>query len=124
VFSAIPSVKDTAAWPSETNIFYIPLKENNAYRLIADLMHQRSILALFDPIGDREIVPEDEKPHFRMAEKDFLTASAEYAKAFYDFKLARSLLDHLCDSPAEQIRTVCESDLQRPLHFHLCPTSK
>jgi hypothetical protein len=113
VFSVIPSVKDTPAQRSQTNIFYIPLKENEAHRLIADLIYQRSILALFDPTGDREIIPQDEKPHFRVTAKDFVPASAEYAKSFYDFKLARSLLYHLCDSPAEDIKAACEGDLSR-----------
>jgi hypothetical protein len=39
--------------------------------------------------------------------------SAAYAKIFYDYKMSRALLDHLCDSPAKEINALCEGDLSR-----------
>jgi hypothetical protein len=39
--------------------------------------------------------------------------SVSHPKDLYDYKLARSLLDHLCDPPAKEIRAVCEGDLSR-----------
>lgn len=38
---------------------------------------------------------------------------AAYAKHFYDYTMSRALLDHLCVSPAEEIKAACESDLSR-----------
>jgi hypothetical protein len=39
--------------------------------------------------------------------------SAAYARKFYDYKMARALLDHICDPPAEEVKAVCEGDLSR-----------
>jgi hypothetical protein len=36
-----------------------------------------------------------------------------HTKYFYDFKLARSILDNLCNPPAEEIKAVCDGDLCR-----------
>jgi hypothetical protein len=36
-----------------------------------------------------------------------------HTKDFYNFTLARLLLDHLCDPPAQEIKAVCEGDLSR-----------
>ena len=52
--------------------------------------------------------------------------STAYAKDFFDYKMSRALLDHLCDSPAEELRAACEGDLSRgPFIFtYAKPASK
>jgi hypothetical protein len=89
VFNAIPAVEDTPAQRSQTNIFYIPLKNNK--------------LKQFLKLLDRAVVKGE----------PLSAASAYYAKNFYDYKMSRALLDHLCVSPAKEIKVVCESDLSR-----------
>lgn len=89
VFNAIPAVEDTPAQRSQTNIFYIPLK-NNKLRQFLELSDRAAVKG--EPLS---------------------AASAYYAKNFYDYKMSRALLDHLCVSPANEIKVVCESDLSR-----------
>jgi hypothetical protein len=96
-FNAIPPVEETAAPPSQKNTLYIPLKRNKAKEWSDGLK-----------LGNEA------------------SLRAAYAKNFYDYKLSRALLDHLCDSPAEDIRTACEGDLSRgPFIFaYAKPASK
>ncbi|MGI8568014.1 MAG: hypothetical protein ACR2KT_02465 [Methylocella sp.] len=86
VFSGIPSVKYTAAQRSQTNIFYVPLKN---YK---------------EEIETEEILSSD----FQTDE-----IGGYYARNLYDYKFARTLLNHLCESPAKEIEGVCEADLSR-----------
>lgn len=86
VFSVIPSVEDNAAQQSQTNIFYIPTKNITAEESLKELVAMRNNFSAF---------------------------SAAYARDFFDYKMSRALLNHLCDPPAEEIRTVCEGDLSR-----------
>ncbi|MDQ6868017.1 MAG: hypothetical protein M3178_06295 [Pseudomonadota bacterium] len=44
---------------------------------------------------------------------ELAASTATHSKNFYDYKMSRELLDHLCDPPAEEIRAVCEGDLSR-----------
>lgn len=86
VFSEIPPVEDTAVQRPKTNVFYIPLKNNKAGELSEGLKMNRRNLA---------------------------TLTTAYAKSFYDYKMSLALLDHLCSSPAEEIKAVCEGGLSR-----------
>jgi len=85
--SAIPSVKDTTTQRSLSNIFYIPIREDKW----DDYIHASS----------------------KLNGHSLATTSLDYAKNFYDYKMANSLLNHLCDPPAEEIKTVCEGDRSR-----------
>lgn len=78
LFSLIPPVEDTAAQRSQTNVLYIPVKQDKAQAF-------------------------GEVSRIQYENKDI---SVSHPKDFYDYKLARSLLDHLCDPPAEEIRGV------------------
>jgi hypothetical protein len=82
----IPPVEETAAPRSRTNIFYIPM---------INVTSDESLKELYRKKDDRS---------------GFIAA---YAKKFYDYKMSRALLDHLCDSPAEEISAACEGDLSR-----------
>jgi hypothetical protein len=83
-FNAIPPIEETVAQPSQTNILYIPLKLNKAKEWSKGLK-----------LGKQA------------------TLRAAYAKNFYDYKMSRTLLNHLCVSPAIEIRRACEGDLSR-----------
>jgi flagellar biosynthesis GTPase FlhF len=83
-FNAIPPVEETAAQPTQTNILYIPLKRSKAKEWTKGL---------------------------KVGKKTALRAA--YAKHFYDYTMSRALLDHLCVSPAEEIKAACEGDLSR-----------
>jgi hypothetical protein len=80
----IPRVEDTPAQRSQTNIFYVPFNKTKAKELIEELKFN----------GETAL-------------------SAGYAKNFYDYKISRTLLNHLCESPADEIRTACEGSLSR-----------
>jgi hypothetical protein len=86
VFKAIPFVEDTAALPSRTNIFYIPMKNDK----------KKALIEVLNKYG-----------------KNPSASTIAYARNFYDYKMSRALLDHLCDPPATEIRAVCDGDLSR-----------
>ena len=45
--------------------------------------------------------------------------------SFYNFKIARAILDHLCGSPPDNMRELCQSDLRGPYIFtYAAPASK
>jgi tetratricopeptide (TPR) repeat protein len=103
VLKAIPSVEETAAphsrsTRSRTNVFYIPLQNKNAEELIRLSNSYQEDPAAF---------------------------SATFAKNYYDYEMSRALLNHLCDSPAEEIKEVCYGDRSRgPYIFsHATPAS-
>jgi hypothetical protein len=59
-------------------------------------------------------------PFFKEKEDDFAVAArspgtlgAKYAQSFYNFRMARTILDHLCNPPADVLRRLCGSDLSR-----------
>ena len=86
VFSAIPPVEGLATQHSQINLLSIPLKKNKAEEL-------RDMLDTNDSY--------------------LVDSSAAFAQDFYDYKLARTVLDHICDPPAEGVKVVCEGDLSR-----------
>jgi hypothetical protein len=58
-------------------------------------------------------VRKDKVDEFSEAGNEYANFFVSHTKDFYDFKLARSLLDHLCNPPAKEIRPVCDGDLSR-----------
>ena len=59
-------------------------------------------------------------PFFKEKENDFAVAArststlgAKYAQSFYNFQMARTILDHLCNPPADVLNRLCGSDLSR-----------
>src|SRR6266581_939481 len=86
LFKEIPSIYDTSARRSQLNIFYVPLKKDRE-REFATLIQTSA--ANFEKMGE------------------------EYSRSFYDYRIARALLDHVCNQPADNIRKLCDGDLSR-----------
>ncbi len=86
LFREIPSVGDTGARRSQLNIFYVPLKKDR----------EGDFAALIQTSGAN-------------AEK----MGADYSSSLYDYRIARALLDHVCNAPADSIRPICDGDLSR-----------
>jgi hypothetical protein len=99
VFKEIPSIGNTSASPAQANIFYIPLRKDKE----ADFM------AMLQTPG-----------------RDAAKLGAEYTKSFYDYKMARALLDHVCNPPDPSVLDLCNGDLSRgPYIFtYASPASK
>jgi hypothetical protein len=86
VFKEIPSISDIPTRPAQVNIFYIPVRSEKAGDFPGLV---RASSATPDKMG------------------------AEYTKSFYDYRMARALLDHVCNPPAASVRELCEGDLSR-----------
>jgi hypothetical protein len=86
VFKEIPSISDIPTKPAQVNIFYIPVRTEKA--------------ADFPGLVRTSAVTPDKM-------------GAEYTKSFYDYRMARALLDHVCNPPAASVRELCEGDLSR-----------
>jgi hypothetical protein len=86
LFKEVPSIGQTAARHSQLNIFYVPLRRDR----------EGNFAALLQTSGTN-------------AEK----IGAEYSRSFYDYRMARALLDHVCNPPAEIVRVLCDGDLSR-----------
>jgi hypothetical protein len=86
LFKKIPLIDQTSARPSQLNIFFIPLQKDKE-RDFATLMQTSSTNA--EKLG------------------------ADYSRSFYDYRMARALLDHLCNPPADSVRRLCDGDLSR-----------
>jgi hypothetical protein len=50
---------------------------------------------------------------FVVAAKSIETLGTKYAESFYDFQMARMILAHLCNPPADVLRQLCGGDLSR-----------
>jgi hypothetical protein len=86
VFKEIPSIGNTSATRSQLNILYIPL--------LAD--KQAALPAMIDGShGNAKMI------------------GAQYTKSFYDYRLARGLLSHICNPPDPSILDLCNGDLSR-----------
>jgi hypothetical protein len=98
-FKEIPSIGDTSARPAQLNIFYIPLRKDK----------QADFAAMLRAPG-----------------RDAAKLGAEYTKSFYDYKMARALLDHVCNPPDPSVLELCNGDLSRgPYIFtYASPASK
>jgi hypothetical protein len=101
IFKAIPSVEATAAAPAEVNILYIPLRKGTE-PAFGRALEQASRSSNIDTLASR------------------------YAKDLYDYKLARAILDHLCNPPAASMRSFCAGDISRGpyLFAYAAPASK
>ena len=99
VFREIPSIGNTSAQPAQANIFYIPLRKDKE----ADFM------AMLQRPG-----------------RDAVRLGAEYTKSFYDYRMARALLNHVCNPPDPSVLDLCNGDLSRgPYIFtYASPASK
>jgi len=86
LFRSTPSIHDTAASPAQTNIFYVPLQKDKLIDFAAEAR-----LSGGDPARLGEIV----------------------SKSLYDHRMARALIDQICNPPAESMRRLCQSDLSR-----------
>jgi hypothetical protein len=98
-FKEIPSIGDTSARPAQLNIFYIPLRKDK----------EADFAALLRTPGH-----------------DAAKLGAEYTKSFYDYRMARALLDHVCNPPDPSVLELCNGDLSRgPYIFtYASPASK
>jgi hypothetical protein len=86
VFKEIPAISETGAQPPQLNILYVPL--------------------LKDKEGDFTVLLRD-------AGANRTKVGAEYGRSLYDYKMARALLDHICNPPDKSVRDLCSSDLSR-----------
>jgi hypothetical protein len=86
IFKAIPDVQDTAADRAQVNILYIPVKPEVAKEFAETATGLRA-----DP----------------------LTLGGKYAERFYDYKMARALLNHVCNPPSDAMRELCAGDMSR-----------
>ena len=86
VFREIPAIGDTSAQPSQLNIFYVPLRKDKEADFTAMLQTSRG---------------------------DAAKLGAEYTKSFYDYRMARGLLDHICNPPDPSVLDLCNGDLSR-----------
>jgi hypothetical protein len=86
VFKSIPSIEDTPAKRAQLNIFYLPAKKDAA-DAFADSVKT---------LGD-----------------DAAKLGAKYSDSFYDYKMARAILLHLCNPPVPAMSEVCAGDMSR-----------
>jgi Caspase domain len=95
IFNSIPKIEDTAAHRSQLNILYLPTKKER--------------------LGDWE----DSQ---RLNSAQF---ARKFSNSFYDYRMARSILNHICNPPADAVRNLCQRDMSRgPYIFtHAKPAS-
>jgi hypothetical protein len=86
VFREIPAIGDTSAKPSQLNIFYVPLRKDK----------EADFTAMLQTSG-----------------RDAAKLGAEYTKSFYDYRMARGLLNHICNPPDPSVLDLCNGDLSR-----------
>ncbi|HEV7880231.1 hypothetical protein [Bradyrhizobium sp.] len=86
VFKEIPAIGDTSAQLSQLNIFYIPLRKDK----------QADFTAMRQAPG-----------------RDAAKLGAETTKSFYDYRMARALLNHVCNPPDRSVLDLCNGDLSR-----------
>jgi hypothetical protein len=55
----------------------------------------------------------EQENEFVVAAKSIGTLGAKYAQSFYNFQMARTILDHLCNRPADVLSRLCGGDLSR-----------
>jgi hypothetical protein len=84
LFRSVPSIKDTSARPDQLNIFYVPLLKEKEVEY-SKLLESRG--------GDPTKL------------------AAEYGQSFYDYRMARALLNHVCNPPDDSLRDLCSGGL-------------
>jgi hypothetical protein len=84
IFKAIPPVEDTAAKRAQLNIFYIPIKGDN---------------------------PDAFANLIKASGSDKAKTGAGYSGTLYNYKLARAILDHVCNPPADSMQDLCQESM-------------
>jgi hypothetical protein len=84
IFKSIPPIEDTAASRAQLNIFYIPIKKEK----MADFPD------LLQSSGNEQT-----------------KLGAGYSEAFYDYQIARAILDHVCNPPTEAMKYLCKGPM-------------
>ena len=93
IFASTPAIEETAADPDQLNIFYIPIQNKQQSRF-----NRKSLSAA-------------------TTHHDFMKIGESFVNSFYDFQMARAILNHLCNPPSENMREMCGSDLKGPYIF-------
>jgi hypothetical protein len=83
VFDLIPTVEDNGAEPSQINILYLPTKRNS----------------LLDSESAKGQTP--------------VELGRKFSSSLYDYRMARAVLNHICNPPASAVRRLCQEDLSR-----------
>ncbi len=86
IFKSIPFIGETAAARFQLNILYIPTRR-------AAWVH---LLEPVQPALDEET-----------------TLAVRYSWGLYDYKMARAILDHICNPPAETMKDLCRGSMSR-----------
>jgi hypothetical protein len=88
IFKSVPPINDTAAARAQLNIFYIPLKSDKAAEFAQSVKSSQN-------------------------DTDPSKLGPAYTRSFYDYKMGRAILNHVCNPPADPIREICKGDLSR-----------
>jgi hypothetical protein len=94
IFKAIPDVKNAGASPKQINILYIPFLEKENEFVLEEQLARKDMMGTTRERGVR-------------------AWGEKYAESFYNFQMARTILAHLCNPPADVLRQLCGSDLSR-----------
>jgi hypothetical protein len=86
IFKSIPNIEDTQAQRAQLNIFYLPLKKDTVDNFANEL---------------------------RSSAQQPAALGAKFAASFYDYKMARGILNHICNPPADEMRELCQGDMSR-----------
>jgi len=86
IFKSIPSIEDNDANRRQLNIFYIPLLKDKLNDFTA-------------AVGS--------------SGNDSKKLGADYTRSFYDYRMARAILNRICNMPSESMRGLCDGDLSR-----------
>jgi hypothetical protein len=103
VFKEIRSIGKTSAQPSQLNILYIPLLKDKQADFASELQTK-----------------------LQAPGRDAAKLGAEYTKSFYDYGMAQTLLNHICNPPDPSVLDLCNGELSRgPYIFsYASPASK
>ncbi|MHC2657912.1 hypothetical protein ACVMHY_010491 [Bradyrhizobium barranii subsp. barranii] len=86
VFKSIPAIEQTGANQKQLNIFYVPIKKDKT----------NDFADAIESSGD-----------------DVKKLGATYATSLYDYKVGRTILDHICNPPDDSMQTFCAGDTSR-----------
>jgi Caspase domain len=84
LFSSIHAVSTTGTARGQTNILYLPIKKEFG----------KANASAVDNVNPLEL-------------------SARVSQKFYDYKMGRTILAHICNHPADAVRKLCEGDMSR-----------
>jgi hypothetical protein len=86
IFSWIPRIEDTPGNRLQLNIFYLPTKEESVAPFTKELI---------------------------IAGSDTTALGLRFANSFYDYKMSRAIINHICNPPADAVREFCAGDTSR-----------